>query len=93
MTSPGKKVQLEPDPPDLTRCQADIQVYRPFVMGGSVKQWNRCENKPTHVITEPKRNDGLKPGSMSVCTGCFGEAQKRIPNLTFIILTQIKSGT
>lgn len=54
-------------PPDPKRCQAEAIEYRPFVMGGSVWQSERCESKPHWLVTEivPDK-DGLM-GSMTMC--------------------------
>lgn len=54
-------------PPDLKRCQAEWNEYRPFIMGGNVNQTVRCEKKPVVVAIETiPQSDGLC-GSMSLC--------------------------
>lgn len=57
-------------PPDPTRCQVEISFYRPFTMGGPVRGWERCHNKPHWLVTELVPGpDGVK-GSMTMCDHC-----------------------
>lgn len=67
------------DPPDFERCQALFQLYRPFVMGGPVRTWERCHNRPHWLVTERKPGPDGQKGSMTMCDGCakvFIEQQK-----------------
>lgn len=57
-------------PPDPARCQTEITTYRPFVMGGPVKQVTRCENAAAYIATEKTPDENGQRGAMSVCRDC-----------------------
>jgi hypothetical protein len=57
-------------PPDFARCQAEQNIYQPFVMGGRVHRTERCDSKPDFIAIElVPGKDGLR-GSMSLCLAC-----------------------
>ena len=57
-------------PPDPERCQAELTTYNPFVMGGSVRQTERCKNKPGYLVSEVKPGKDGRKGAMSLCDEC-----------------------
>ena len=61
---------LEPNKPDLARCQTETIAYNAFVMGGPTKQVERCPNKPTWVGTEVTPDKKGRRGQMSMCDDC-----------------------
>lgn len=64
-------------PPDYSRCQAERKVYLPFIMGGNVNQWVRCDIKPRWLAEEKKPGpDGVK-GSMTLCDNCKKQMKKK----------------
>jgi len=57
-------------PPDYERCQATFVSYRPFVMGGAVKQRVQCTSPPVWLAVEVEPGaDGLR-GAMTLCHPC-----------------------
>lgn len=68
-------------PPDLTRCQAQIQRHHPFIHGGNVRPWERCDAAPTTIATERKPGADGQRGSMSLCDPCKLQLEKRKPGL------------
>jgi hypothetical protein len=66
-------------PVDPLRCQAEQIVYRPFVMGGSTRQTERCANAPTWIAREKKAGDDGRHGEMSLCEPCLKIFEKKMP--------------
>lgn len=63
-------MSAELDPPDVLRCQAEFSVYRPFILGGNVRERQRCDAKPEFIATESSPGPDGRRGSMSVCARC-----------------------
>lgn len=78
-------------PPDYSRCQAEMQVYLPFIMGGNVHQWVRCDTKPRWLAEEKKPGPDGQKGSMTLCDNCkkklklkYGKEGLALPKITRI---------
>jgi hypothetical protein len=65
-------------PLDLERCQAEVTIYHPFLMGGSVRQTKRCEKKPTWLAKEAKAGKDGRRGSMTLCDECKAECEEQM---------------
>jgi len=77
-------------PVDKKQCQCEITSYEPWHFGGCPYQVKRCENKPKYIIIEKKKNPKYgKKGSMSVCTRCFKECEKKFGK-NFFVVKEIK---
>lgn len=74
-------------PPDLKQCQTEIREAHSFMTLGPKPGFVRCKNKPSHIATEPPREDGKPQGSMSVCPECLSELSKKMPGVTFEVIT------
>lgn len=70
-------------PPDLKQCQTLRPNGNTFLSFGGVPGHVRCTNKPVFIAHEPKRDDGVQSGSMSVCTRCRPRCAKLVPGATF----------
>ena len=53
------------------RCSAEVQEYKPFIMGGNVHQTSQCENDSECIVTQ--KSDGQ---TMPLCTHCLGKFWK-----------------
>lgn len=72
------------NPPDLERCQGESK-NGPFVMGGTIGKWMRCESVPTVVITERKPGPDGQHGSMALCAVCLAIATKQLGAKAFAV--------
>lgn len=66
------------EPVDLLRCQSEYTRYRPFVMGGKVRERVRCENVAAIVATERQPGADGQHGSMSLCAECAEVFKKQM---------------
>lgn len=85
--------ELDLEPPDLERCQADKREGGPysFMTLGPIPPLKRCTNKPTVVIRETKpAEDGLQ-GSMSLCDECLEAFRQLNPHASYSV-KEIKRG-
>lgn len=39
----------------------------------------RCDRKPTVIVTENKSGEDGRKGSMSLCVGCLAQFRKQMP--------------
>lgn len=71
-------------PPDLKQCQAEYREPHGFMRLGPPPPMERCKNKPTHIATEPPREDGEPQGSMSLCDECLAVFQEQVKGCTIV---------
>ena len=57
-------------PVDTKQCQSEITTYNPWVMGGSVRQTERCTNAAEYIATEKEPGADGETGAMSLCSKC-----------------------
>ena len=74
----GKKLK-KLTPPDVERCQAEKPNGHSFMTLGGRPALERCDRKPTVIVTESKRMlDGFQ-GSMALCDGCLAVFRRQMP--------------
>lgn len=59
----------ELDPPDLTRCQAELKPSYSFMTFGR-PSWVRCDEQPNFLATEATAGKDGRFGQMSLCWNC-----------------------
>jgi hypothetical protein len=67
-------------PVDMDQCQTMKPSSNTFMTFGGVPGLVRCENNPTHILTEIESDiDGLI-GKMSVCSECLEKFKSQVKN-------------
>lgn len=66
-------------PPDLKRCQSEKPNGHTFMTLGGRPGMERCDRKPTVIVTENKSGEDGRKGSMSLCVGCLAQFRKQMP--------------
>ncbi len=65
-------------PPDYKRCQTESRSF--MTLGPGLV---RCGKAPNWIVTEPKRADRKKRGSMSLCDEHMQVCARRMPDAVF----------
>jgi hypothetical protein len=70
-------------PPDLERCQAEIQEGSFMTLGP--RNWTRCTNKPKVIIAERYPGKDGKQGSMSLCESCLAVFESKYTLQSYVV--------
>lgn len=74
-----KKAKKPLTPPDFDRCQAEKPNGHSFMTLGGRPGLERCDRKPTVLVTEKKPGADGRAGSMTLCDGCLAVFRKQMP--------------
>lgn len=79
--------ELQLEPPDPKRCQADKREGGPysFMTLGPLPPMKRCKNKPTVIVKETKPGDDGLCGAMSLCDECLEAFRKMNPHAQYSV--------
>lgn len=68
-------------PPDKKRCQA--QIADGSCMSFGPRKFRQCNNIPTVIVREKKKDQWGRRGSMSLCDSCLSVAKNKLGKKSF----------